>query len=188
MRSVIPRALRSWMESTLPPFGLNPSKPCSFSSKRRTALRRAQGERRGWVDWRWWASCVSLHRGAVKGHSMIELLAMVAASYLTPSQAIAQADALDGKRVRIGGFVDLGTNSRCLWDSVSEYRTRGTRWDHVITLSEGASIWKRRDHLNHRFVVVEGTLKRHINEPDVVDLWQCNDVGIEQDSITTGKR
>ncbi|QKS00806.1 cytochrome c maturation protein CcmE [Sphingomonas sp. CL5.1] len=116
---------------------------------------------------------------------MILLLVMAAASYLTPSQAIAQADTLDGKRVRIGGVVDLGTNSRCLWDSMSDYRKRGKRWDHVITLSEGANIWKRRDRLNHRFVIVEGTLKRRFNEPDVIDLWQCNDAGIDQDSITT---
>lgn len=115
---------------------------------------------------------------------MIGLLMLAAASYLTPSQAIAQADALDGKRVRIGGIVDLGTNSRCLWDSLKEYRKRGTRWDHVITLSEGADVWKRRDAINHRFVIVEGTLRRRFNGPDVIDLWQCNDVGIEQETIS----
>jgi hypothetical protein len=133
-----------------------------------------------------WPHYLAAHE-AGGGEIMIGLLAMAAASYLTPTQAIAHADALDGKRVRIGGVVDLGTNSRCLWDSMSEYRKRGTRWDHVITLSEGAGIWKRRERLNHRFVIVEGTLRRHSNGPDVIDLWQCNDVGVEQDSITTAK-
>jgi hypothetical protein len=115
---------------------------------------------------------------------MIGLLALMGA-YLTPSQAVAQADVLDGKRVRIGGIVDLGTNSRCLWDSKRAYRRRGAGWQGVITLSEGADIWKRRAVINHRFVIVEGTLRRHFNGPDVIDLWQCDDVGIEQDSITS---
>jgi hypothetical protein len=112
---------------------------------------------------------------------------MAAVAYLTPTQAISQADVLDGKRVRIGGVVDLGTNSRCLWDSMTAYRRRGTGWTTVITLSEGADVWKRRDRLNHRFVIVEGTLRRHFNGPDVLDLWQCNDVGVEQDRITRSK-
>jgi hypothetical protein len=108
-------------------------------------------------------------------------------SLFAPSQAIAQADALDGKRVRIGGVIDLGTNSRCLWDSLREYHKHGTHWEHVITLSEGADIWNRRVRLNHRFVIVEGTLKRRFNGSDVIDLWQCNDVRIEQDTITSTK-
>ena len=113
---------------------------------------------------------------------MISLL-MLAAAYLTPSQAIAQADALDGKRVQIGGLVDLGTNSRCLWDSMKAYRQRGMGRPTVITLSEGADIWNRRDAINHRFVIVEGVLRRHFNAPNVIDLWQCSDVGIEQETI-----
>lgn len=118
---------------------------------------------------------------------MFGLLASVALAYLTPSQAIARAASLDGTRVRIGGIVDLGKNSRCLWDSNNARRERGTSWAHSITLSDGADIWKRRDQLNRRFVIVEGTLKLRFNEPDAIDLWQCNDVGIEQDSITPTK-
>ena len=70
---------------------------------------------------------------------------------------------------------------------MSEYRKRGTRWDHVITLSEGANIWTRRAQINHRFIIVEGKLKRHFSAPDVLDLWQCNDVGVEQNSIIRGR-
>ena len=115
------------------------------------------------------------------------ILALAAAGYLTPTQAVAQADTLDGKRVRIGGVVDLGTNSRCLWDSMKAYRRRGANWSNVITLSQGANVWKRRGTINRRFVIVEGVVRRHFNAPDVIDLWQCNDVGIEQDSITLVK-
>lgn len=117
---------------------------------------------------------------------MIGLFAL-AVALLTPSQAVAQADTLDGKQVRIGGVVDLGTNSRCLWDSNKAYRQRGTGWQNVITLSTGADVWKRRSAINHRFVIVEGTLHRHFDGPDVIDLWQCNDVGIEQGGITMTK-
>lgn len=104
-------------------------------------------------------------------------------SYLTPSEALARAATLDGTRVTVGGVVDLGTNSRCLYDSLEAIRVRNGDGSRVLTLSEGDRLLERRADLNHRFVIVTGTFKRVFNEPDVLDLYQCNEAGIEQDSI-----
>lgn len=104
-------------------------------------------------------------------------------SYLTPSEALTRAISLDGTRVTVGGIVDLGTNSRCLYDSMKAIRSRRGDGESVLTLSEGDRLFERRADLNHRFVIVTGTFKRVFNEPDVLDFYQCNDPGIGQDSI-----
>ena len=104
-------------------------------------------------------------------------------SYLTPSEALARAAINDGTRVTVGGVVDLGTNSRCLYDSMAAIRSRNGDGARVITLSDGDRLLERRAELNHRFVMVTGTFKRQFNEPEVLDLYQCNDAGVEQDSI-----
>lgn len=109
-------------------------------------------------------------------------------SYLTPSEALARVATLDGTRVTVGGVVDLGTNSRCLYDSVEAIRVRNGDGSRVLTLSEGDRLLQRRADLNHRFVVVTGTFKQVFNEPDVLDLYQCNEAGIEQDSIRRARR
>lgn len=99
-------------------------------------------------------------------------------SYLTPSEALARSATLDGTRVMVGGVVDLGTNSRCLYDSVEAIRLRNGDGSRVLTLSEGDRLLERRADLNHRFVIVTGTFKRDFNGSDVLDLYQCNDAGI----------
>jgi hypothetical protein len=104
-------------------------------------------------------------------------------SYLTPSEALNQAATIDGTRVAIGGVVDLGTNSRCLYDSRKAIRDRKGDGARVITLSAGDRLLERRADLNHRFVIVTGRFKRDFNEPGMLDLYRCNDAGIEQDSI-----
>lgn len=109
-------------------------------------------------------------------------------SYLTPSEVLAHAATLDGTRVRVGGVVDLGTNSRCLYDSVEAIRARNGDGSRALTLSEGDRLLERRADLNHRFVVVTGTFEQVFNEPDLLDLYQCNEAGIEQDSILRARR
>ena len=109
-------------------------------------------------------------------------------SYLSPSYALAHAAELDGRKVTIGGFVDLGTNSRCLYDSMEAIQDRDGTGAQVITLSEGDNLLHRRAELNHRFVLVTGTFKRTFNEPDVLDLYQCNDAGIEQETVRRSRR
>ena len=109
-------------------------------------------------------------------------------SYLTPSEALSRAAALDGTRVTVGGVVDLGTNSRCLFDSVEAIRVRNGDGSRVLTLSEGDRLLEHRADLNHRFVIVTGTFKRVFNEPDVLDLYQCNEAGIEQDFVRRARR
>jgi hypothetical protein len=108
-------------------------------------------------------------------------------TYLTPSEALARASDLDGTRVSIGGIVDLGTNSRCLYDSLAAIRGRKGDGANVITLSEGDRLLERRADLNRRFVIASGTFKRIFNRADVIDLYQCNDAGIEQDTIRTAR-
>ncbi|TPG08466.1 hypothetical protein EAH84_13910 [Sphingomonas oligophenolica] len=103
--------------------------------------------------------------------------------YITPSYAIAHAAQLDGQWVTIGGFVDLGTNSRCLYESMQAVRGKNGIAGHVVTLSGGDNLLRRRAELNHKFVIVSGTFKRTFNAPDVIDLYQCNDVGIEQEVV-----
>lgn len=123
---------------------------------------------------------------------MVSLTACATASapqsYLTPSEALSRAAALDGTRVTVGGVVDLGTNSRCLYDSMEAIRVRDGDGSRVLTLSEGDRLLERRADLNHRFVIVTGTFKRVFNEPDVLDLYQCNEAGIEQDSVRRARR
>lgn len=109
-------------------------------------------------------------------------------AYLTPSEALAQASSLDGKKVTIGGIVDLGTNSRCLYDSVQAIRERNGDGAKVVTLSEGDRLLLRRPELNHRFVLVTGIFKRVFNEPGLIDLYQCNEAGIEQESVRKARR
>jgi hypothetical protein len=108
--------------------------------------------------------------------------------YITPSYALAHADKLDGKRVTVGGVVDLGTNSRCLYDSMQAIRRRNGTGSQVITLSEGDHILSRRAELNHRFVLATGIFRRTLNGPDVIDLYQCNDAGIEQETVLLSHR
>ena len=103
--------------------------------------------------------------------------------YITPSYALAHAAQLDGQTVSIGGVVDLGTNSRCLYDSMQAVRGRNGTGARVVTLSEGDKLLLRRAELNHKFVIVTGTFKKTFNPPDVLDLYQCNDAGIEQQVI-----
>ncbi|MFD1610713.1 hypothetical protein ACFSCW_02735 [Sphingomonas tabacisoli] len=109
-------------------------------------------------------------------------------AFLTPSEALQRAAELDGKRISIGGVVDLGTNSRCLYDSTAAIAERKGDGARVVTLSGGDHLLQRRGELNHRFVIVTGTFKRVFNAPDVVDLYQCNDAGIEQDTIRLARR
>jgi hypothetical protein len=108
--------------------------------------------------------------------------------YITPSYALAHAAELDGRRITIGGFVDLGTNSRCLYDSMQAVRGRNGTAAQVVTLSEGDNLLRRRTELNHRFVLVTGTFKKTFNGPNVIDLYQCNDAGIEQDVVRRSGR
>lgn len=103
--------------------------------------------------------------------------------YITPSYALAHAIELDGRKVTIGGFVDIGTNSRCLYDSMQAVRGRNGTGAQVVTLSGGDNLLHRRVELNHHFVLVTGTFKKTFNGPDVIDLYQCNDAGIEQDVV-----
>jgi len=109
-------------------------------------------------------------------------------SYLTPSYALAHASELDGRSVTIGGVVDLGTNSRCVYDSIDAIRSRNGTGAQVITLSEGDNLLNRRTELNHRFVLVTGVFRRTFNGPEVIDLYQCNNAGIEQIKIRRSKR
>ena len=108
--------------------------------------------------------------------------------YITPSYALAHAIDLDGRKVTIGGFVDLGTNSRCLYDSMQAVRGRNGTGAQVVTLSEGDNLLHRRAELNHHFVLVTGTFKKTFNGPDVIDLYQCTDAGIEQDVVRRSHR
>jgi hypothetical protein len=103
--------------------------------------------------------------------------------YLTPSEVLAQTAALDGKKITVGGVIDLGTNSRCIYDSLSAYRERRGDGAAVLTLSEGDRLLQRKAELNHRFVIVTGTFKRVFNGPETLDLYQCNGAGIEQDTV-----
>lgn len=108
--------------------------------------------------------------------------------YVTPSYALAHADELDGREVTIGGYVDIGTNSRCLYDSLQAVRGRNGAGSQVITLSEGDNLLGRRAELNHQFVLATGTFKKTFNGPDVVDLYQCNAAGIEQETVRLTRR
>jgi hypothetical protein len=108
--------------------------------------------------------------------------------YITPSYALAHAAELDGHEVTIGGFVDLGTNSRCLYDSMQAIRSRDGTGARVVTLSEGDNLLHRRVELNHRFVLVTGTFRKIFNEPEVLDLYQCNEAGIEQKTVRRSHR
>jgi len=90
--------------------------------------------------------------------------------------------------VTIGGVIDLGTNSRCIYDSMRAMRSRTGNGAGVITLSDGDQLLLRSAELNHRFVLVTGTFKRVFNEPDAIDLYQCNEAGIEQESIRRAHR
>lgn len=103
--------------------------------------------------------------------------------YVTPSYALAHADELDGRRITVGGFVDIGTNSRCLYNSLQAARGRNSTGSQVITLSEGDDLLRRRTELNHRFVLATGIFRKTFNGPDVIDLYQCNDAGIEQETV-----
>ena len=109
-------------------------------------------------------------------------------SYITPSYALAHAGELDGQKVTVGGFVDIGTNSRCLYESLEALRGRNGTGSQVITLSEGDNLLRRRAELNHRFVLAEGVFKKTFNGPDVIDLYQCNDAGIEQEKVRRSHR
>ncbi|MGK6324636.1 hypothetical protein ACMGDM_16345 [Sphingomonas sp. DT-51] len=109
-------------------------------------------------------------------------------NYMTPSYALAHADELDGKKVTVGGVVDIGTNSRCLYDSLRAARGKSGVGSQVITLSGGDNLLRRRDELNHRFAIATGTFKKVFNGPDVVDLYQCDAAGIEQDTIQLLRR
>lgn len=108
--------------------------------------------------------------------------------YITPSYALAHAAELDGQEVTVGGVVDLGTNSRCLYDSLQAVRKRNGTGAKVITLSEGDNLLLRRAELNHRFVLATGKFRMKFNTADVIDLYQCNDAGIEQESIRLSRR
>jgi hypothetical protein len=103
--------------------------------------------------------------------------------YLTPSEVLAQAVTLDGQKITVGGVIDLGTNSRCIYDSLAAIRERKGDGAAVLTLSEGDRLLQRKAELNHRFAIVTGTFKLVFNEPETLDLYQCNGAGIEQDTI-----
>jgi hypothetical protein len=122
----------------------------------------------------------------------IVLLSTAAAStpkgYVTPSYALAHADELDGRKVTVGGYVDIGTNSRCLYESLHAVKGRNGTGLQVITLSGGDNLLNRRAQLNHRFVLAIGIFKKKFNEPDVIDLYQCNDAGIEQETVRLSHR
>lgn len=108
--------------------------------------------------------------------------------YVTPSYAQAHADELDGQKITVGGFVEIGTNSRCLYDSLRATQLRSSAGSQVITLSEGDDLLRRRKELNHRFVLATGIFKKTFNEPDVIDLYQCSDAGIEQETVRLSHR
>jgi hypothetical protein len=109
-------------------------------------------------------------------------------NYVTPSYALVHAAELDGGKITVGGFVDLGTNSRCLYDSMKAFRRRDGSGAQVITLSEGDNLLRRKAELNHRFVLVNGTFKKTFNGPDVLDLYQCNAAGIEQETVRRSRK
>jgi len=71
---------------------------------------------------------------------------------------------------------------------VEAIRVRNGDGSRVLTLSEGDRLLEHRADLNHRFVIVTGTFKRVFNEPDVLDLYQCNEAGIEQDFVRRARR
>lgn len=108
--------------------------------------------------------------------------------YVTPSYALAHADELDGQKITVGGFVEIGTNSRCLYDSRRATRLRNNAGPQVITLSEGDDLLRRRKELNHRFVLATGIFKKIFNGPEVIDLYQCNDAGLEQETVHLSHR
>lgn len=114
--------------------------------------------------------------------------ASIPRGYITPSYALAHADELDGRKVTVGGFVDIGTNSRCLYDSLRAVRGRNGTGSQVITLSEGDNLLRRRAELNHRFVLATGIFKKTFNGPEVIDLYKCNDAGIEQETVRLSHR
>jgi hypothetical protein len=55
--------------------------------------------------------------------------------WINPPYALAHAAELDGQRVTIGGVVDLGTNSQCLYDSLWAVRGRNGTGAQVVTMS-----------------------------------------------------
>lgn len=101
---------------------------------------------------------------------------------LTPSQAIAMADRLDGKHVRVRGWVEV-LAARCIWDSKEDF-DRGLN-DADTVLKHSLSIFDMPNstarNLANRTGDIEGTFFIDVAQGRVSD-GMCNSRGIDMGS------
>jgi hypothetical protein len=105
---------------------------------------------------------------------------------LKPSDAVRDISTLEGRRVRLSGYLVLGQEVRVLWDS-PQYRDEAAArqasgadpvWNHCLTAYYDFAIARSVESASRSMVDVIGTIGINRQEDDAVDLWSCNDVYI----------
>jgi hypothetical protein len=103
-----------------------------------------------------------------------------------PSDIVRDGSALDGKRVRVVGYLVLGQEVRALWNSPQDRDDAARRqasggdpiWNHCLTAYYDTSIAPNVERASRSMVEVVGTVAVDRNDEDGVDLWGCNDTSI----------
>lgn len=103
-----------------------------------------------------------------------------------PSDIVQNIQSLNGREIRIVGYLRLGSETRALWDSRALYETAGERgasggdpiWNHCITAYYDLAIAREAQSAAGSMIEAVGTVGVQRDEDENVDLWGCNDVHI----------
>ena len=103
-----------------------------------------------------------------------------------PAEIVRDIRALDGRQLRIAGYLRLGQEARALWQSrrdFEEARARGASggdpvWDRCITAYYDLAIARAVERAAGSAVEIVGTVGVDRGGEEGVDLWRCNPVHV----------
>jgi len=103
-----------------------------------------------------------------------------------PSEVVQNIELLDGRQIRVAGYLRLGTESMALWDSQQHFQDAERReandgdpiWNHCITAYYNFSIERQFQDANGSMIEAAGTIGIYRDESTGIDLWGCNVVHV----------
>lgn len=104
----------------------------------------------------------------------------------TPSEVVNNISSLDGRVIRVTGYLIIGQDTRALWNSRDDVAAvtrdhisgRDPIWNHCITAYYDFAIARLVQHASGSDVEVVGTVVDNRDHQRGVDLWACNDISI----------
>lgn len=124
-------------------------------------------------------------RDIVLGVILISGCASVDGPLLTPTEVRKNANELDGEKVRVLGYLHLGTNGRSVFPSKERFQayrlsiestgSLAKEFEHdCLTLINADKLWDHRNQIDGSIIEFQGTVVANYLDGSVLDLQACS--------------